>query len=324
VSGGSLSTDQIADLVEKAKHGELPPADANQPQRRNARLRTVDFSRPTKFTSDHQRRIDRALETFCQTAVTRLSAELRWPVEMELINTMQLTWAAAQTQLPPGSLVMSVDVMPLGTSMLMTVEQSFIVLALEAMLGGSPSGPPQERRFSEIDWVLTRRLLETIVNQLSIVWDDLAQINLQAGQIDEDHNDGSQIASVSESTYVTVVEIRLNKQSAALELLIPWIAIEPVSARISGHERTEEEEEVGAPPIGAAVANAPVTVRAEVASTEMAVGDILALQPGSVIAFDGKVEDGVTLFAENVRIARAQPGASGRRRAVQIRGKEWS
>jgi flagellar motor switch protein FliM len=72
------------------------------------------------------------------------------------------------------------------------------------------------------------------------------------------------------------------------------------------------------------VANAPVTVRAEVASTEMAVGDILALQPGSVIAFDGKVEDGVTLFAENVRIARAQPGASGRRRAVQIRGKEWS
>jgi flagellar motor switch protein FliM len=243
---------------------------------------------------------------------------------MELINTMQLTWSAAQSQLPPGSLAMSVDVAPLGTRMLMSVEQSFVVLALEAMLGGSPAGPPHERRFSEIDWVLTRRLLEAIVNQLSLVWDDLAQVTLQAGQIAEDHNDGSQVASVSEPTYVTVVEIRLNKQSAALNLLIPWGAVEPVAARISGHERSEEEDERGEPAIGAAVANAPVTVRAEVASTEMAVEDILALQPGSIITFDAKVEHGVSLFAENVRIARAQPGASGRRRAVQIRGKEWT
>jgi len=156
---------------------------------------------------------------------------------MEIINTLQLTWTAAQAQLPPGSLSMSVAVAPLGTRMLLTVEQSFVVLALECLLGGTPLGPAQERRFSEIDWVLTRRLLESIITQLSLVWDDLAGLTLQAGEIDEDHTDGSQVASVSEPTYVVVIEVRMNQQSAALELLIPWVAIEPVATRIGGRVR---------------------------------------------------------------------------------------
>jgi flagellar motor switch protein FliM len=51
-----LDHDRVAALVEAAKQGQLPeqPSSAH---RRGQRLRTVDFSRPTKFTSDHQRRI---------------------------------------------------------------------------------------------------------------------------------------------------------------------------------------------------------------------------------------------------------------------------
>ena len=95
-----LTPDKIAALVDAAKQGQLPDAGAPQkPSRRGHRLRTVDFSRPTKFTADQARRIMRAIETFCQTADTRLSTELRVPVELELLNTVQLTWAAAQAQL---------------------------------------------------------------------------------------------------------------------------------------------------------------------------------------------------------------------------------
>ena len=109
--------------------------------RRGHRLRTVDFSRPTKFTADHQRRIARAIDTFCQTSVTRLSTELRTPVELETINTTQATWSGAQAQLPSGSLWVTLDVQPLGTRMLLTVEQSFILMCLDCLLGGSPDKP---------------------------------------------------------------------------------------------------------------------------------------------------------------------------------------
>jgi flagellar motor switch protein FliM len=66
----------------------------------------------------------------------------------------------------------------------------------------------------------------------------------------------------------------------------------------------------------------PVTLRAEVASVDLAIEDILALTPGSVIPFGARADDGVTLFAENTRLARAQPGSNGPRRAVQVCGPD--
>jgi flagellar motor switch protein FliM len=318
-----LTPDKIAALVDAAKQGQLPDASAPQKSsRRGHRLRTVDFSRPTKFSADQARRIMRATETFCQTANTRLSTELRVPVELELLNTVQLTWAAAQAQLPPNSLSLILEVAPIGTRMLLTAEQSFVLAGHEALLGGSPDRPHRERRLSEIDWSLTRRLFESIVNQLSMVWQELGGVTLSAGEIDP--HDAGQVASVSEPTFTVLLECRIAKQSFALAILIPWAAIEPVEDAISGRDCSPNDEVTTASPMQKAMAEVPVTLRAEVASVDLEVSEILSLVPGSIVKFGVPADDGVMLYAENVKLARAQPGSHGPRRAVQICGPEDS
>jgi flagellar motor switch protein FliM len=320
MTGERMSPDQVAALVEAAKQGQVP-AQATAP-RRGHRLRTVDFSRPTKFTADHQRRIARAIDTFCQTSVTRLSTELRTPVELETINTSQATWSGAQSQLPAGSLWITLEVQPLGTRLLLTVEQSFILMCLDCLLGGSPDKPPRERRFSEIDTMLTQRMIESMIHQLSLVWHDLAGVTLSLVEI-ETFNDASQIAAVSEPTLVVMIESRINKHSASMALIIPWLSIDSVADRLSGKETDEPESDMlGAAEIGRAVAGVPVTLRAEVAAIELPIDEILALGPGSVLSLGAPAEHGVTLFAENVKLARAQPGCNGARRAVQVSGTE--
>ena len=322
MSNDRLSADQVAALVEAAKQGQLPEQSTPGGSRRGHRLRTVDFSRPTKFTSDHQRRISRAIDTFCQTSVTRLSTELRTAIELETINTTQATWSAAQSQLPRESLWVTLDVQPIGTRMLFTIEQSFVLMCLDCLLGGSPDKPPRERRFSEIDSMLTTRLVDSMVTQLSLVWQDLAGVTFSVVEV-EMHNDTSQIAAVSEPTLVVVVESRINKHSASMALLIPWLAIDPVAQRLSGKEAGAAEAELaGAAEIGRAVAGVPVTLRAEVAAIEMQIDEILSLGPGSVIRLGAQADQGVTLFAENVKLARAQPGCNGPRRAIQVSGTE--
>jgi flagellar motor switch protein FliM len=321
MSGDRLNPEQVAALVEAAKQGQLPEQPAVAP-RRGHRLRTVDFSRPTKFTADHQRRIARAIDTFCQTSVTRLSTELRTAIELETINTTQATWSGAQAQLPGGSLWVTLDVHPIGTRLLFTLEQSYILMCLDCLLGGSPDKPPRERRFSEIDTLLTQRLIEAMIHQLSLVWHDLAGVTLSIVEI-ETFNDASQIAPVSEPTLVIVIESRINKHSASMTLLIPWIAIDPVAEHLTGKEaHAPDAELLGGAEIGRALSHVPVTLRAEVAAVDLPIDEILALRPGSVIKLGAQAEQGVTLFAENVKLARAQPGCNGPRRAIQVSGTE--
>ena len=312
-----LTPEQIASLVEAAKQGQLPEAGGEQKVvRRSHRMRTVDFSRPTKFSAEQQRRISRATETFCLTAGTRLSSELRWPIEFELLNTVQLTWSAAQAQLASNSLAVLVEVEPIHTRMLLCAERSFILSSIEALLGGSPERPPRERRLSEIDWSLTTRLFNTLVHQLSLVWHELAGVTLTAGEIGD--HDSSQVASVSEPTFTLLIECRVAKQSFAVAILIPWVAVSPIERQISGRESSGERDPRRGAPMRKAMSTVPVTLRAEVASVKLNVRDILALTSGSVVQFGARAEDGVTLFAESVELTRAQPGSHGPRRAVQI------
>src|SRR5919112_5753455 len=100
MSGPVLSPDAIAALVDAAREGRVPEEPA-APQRRR-RMRAVDFTRPTKFTPEQERKLRRALEAFCRTASTRLSAEVRAPLELEVLAATQLTWANAHAQLPAG------------------------------------------------------------------------------------------------------------------------------------------------------------------------------------------------------------------------------
>jgi flagellar motor switch protein FliM len=311
-----LEQDRIAALVEATRDGQLPENDG-APIRRGGRVRTIDFSRPTKFAADHQRGLNRAIETFCQTANTRLSSELRWPLELEALGTAQLTWTATQSQIAPNSLLAVLEIEPVGTRIVLSVEQAFVVVCLECMLGGAPDRPSRGRRLTEIDWSLAHSLFDSIVTPLSLAWKELGGVTLRVVELDA--HDAGQIASVSEPTFSTQIEIKINQQSYSLGLLVPWAAIEPIERQISGHE--EKELEAAKPtPLQDPLGNVPVAVRAEVAHVQMAVRDILALGPGSTIHFEAPADDGVELYADSVPLARARAGRQGQRRAVQLSG----
>jgi flagellar motor switch protein FliM len=313
-----LTNDQAAALVEAVQHGEMPDDGSGTPTRRSRRLRTVDFARPTKFTSEHERRIVRALDAFCQTAATRLSAELRVPLELEVIDTTQLPWSSAQSALPPDSVGAALGVAPVGTRMLLTAELPLVLLTIEHLLGGAPDRPPKARKLSEIDWALTRRLFATLTHHLSLVWQDLAGLTLDARDVDT-HMEGMQIASVSDPTLTLTFEARIDRHSSTLSLLVPWTAIDAVGDELAGREtRAEANDPSIAAAVRRAVAGAEVVLRAEVAHVDLAIEDVLALAPGDLVKLGAAAADGVGIYAEDVPIHRAQPGRSGTRRAVQI------
>jgi flagellar motor switch protein FliM len=313
--GQVLSADAIAALVDAAREGRLP--DEAPTQQRRRRMRAVDFTRPTKFTSDQERRLKRSLEAFCRTASTRLSAELRVPLELEVINSTQLTWSNAHAQVVSNSISALVDMQPIGTRLMLALEPGLVLGAIELLLGGSEPTEIRERRMTDIDFALAKHFSDRLIAQLSVIWTDMAEIELAVAQL-ESHLETAQMVAVSEPTLTFTIEARFAGTSTTVALLLPWSAIEPVVDRFSARDDAPDRGAEEIDRVRRAVGGVDMTVRAEVASIELPIEQVLALQPGDVLSLDAPAEAGITLYADKVPVHRAKPGRSGSRRAVQI------
>jgi flagellar motor switch protein FliM len=213
------------------------------------------------------------------------------------------------------------EVNPIGTRMVMSAELSFVLCALEALLGAAPNQAPKERRLTEIDWALSRRLFGTMLSQLSLIWHDVADVELGLGVL-EGSTENAQIAPFSEPTLSLTIEARIGRTSSTLSLLVPYCAIAPVAAAFSQRDGAGPSgSEDAAEAVDAALRGVEITMRAEVSETRMTVQDVLALKPGDVVRLDGQAAGGITLYADQVPVHRARPGRNGLKRAAQVIGR---
>lgn len=320
MSGQVLSADAIAALVDAAKDGRLPE-EQSATSRRRSRVRAVDFTRPTKFSPDLERRFKRSLDSFCRTASTRLSAELRMPLELEVLSIAQLTWANAHAQVPAKSLAGIVETLPLGTRLLLSAERNLVMTAIDLLLGANGDDTVAERRMTDIDWALSRHFFERLLSQLSLIWNDIAEVELALSAVDM-HLETAQAAAVSEPTLVLTMEARLAGNSSTLSLLIPHHSIAAVAHRFSTREddHSPSEDHAHHDRLQRAVGRVDMAVRAEVAAVELPLEQVLALRPGDVLSLDAPAAAGVTLYADQIPVLVGKPGRSGSRRAVQVTG----
>ncbi|HEX2084174.1 MAG TPA: FliM/FliN family flagellar motor switch protein [Solirubrobacteraceae bacterium] len=312
-----VDADRIAALMAAAGQARRPVEGELATGRRPRWLRTVDFSRPTKFTTDQERRLTRAIEAFCRTASSRLTAE-RVPCELELLDCSQHTWSNAQAHVPPASVIALAAVEPIGTRIVLSAENPLLLGALEALLGGSPERAPRDRKLTDIDLLLLRRVFETLVEALSSVFADHAGVELRVSDVDP-AGETTYLEQPSEPTLALTMEARLGRASTVMVLLLPYHAVEPFLGRFSGRDDANDgPDQLTVDAVRAGVARVDVTVRAEVADRIMPVHEVLALEPGDVVKLGAAAGSQVTLYAEDVPVHRARPGRSGVKRAVQV------
>lgn len=316
-----LSPEQIAQLVAAARDGEIPEHSDAHVARRPRRVREVDFTRPVKLAPDQQRRFERAHDAFCRTTSTRLSAELRTPFELEVINVEQLTWASALSGVPQPSIYAVVGTEPLDTTILLSVETASMFNVVERLIGGGDSETVPARGLTEIELALTRRAFDGIVEQLSHVWQELFGLELSLVGIE------SQVANVelampSEPTVAMTIETRGGRSSATMSLLVPHRSIASVTDRLSSHyadlSEGQDADDSLDELVRTSIGSVEVEVRAEVGTLDMTIGEVLALDEGDVLRLGNAAANGVFVCADGVRLHRARPGRNGSRRAVEI------
>ena len=201
---------------------------------------------------------------------------------------------------------------------MLSAEKPLLLGAVEALLGGSPERAPRERKLTDIDLLLIRRVFETLIEALSSVFSDHAGATLHVADVDPS-GETTYLEQPSEPTLSLTMEARLGRASTVMVLLLPYHAVEPLLGRFSGRDDSSgATDPTTAGALRAGVARVDVTVRAEVADRVMPVHEVLALKPGDVVKLGAAAGSHVTLFAEDVPVHLARPGRSGNRRAVQV------
>src|SRR3954471_9236859 len=109
---------------------------------RQARVQEIDFRRPTKFARDLVRRLEHAHESFCRTASSGLSAELRTSFELSVAGSEQLPYGTAMAETHPDSLLAVLDVEPIESVLALIIEMPLALRLVDRLLGGG--GKPRE------------------------------------------------------------------------------------------------------------------------------------------------------------------------------------
>jgi flagellar motor switch protein FliM len=287
-------------------------------------VREIDFSRPTKFTTDQMRRIERAHESFCRAASAQLATDLRAEIELEVINISQLTLAGALADVPSATLYGIPRLDDIGTPILFGIEMTAVTTMIERLLGGGgmpPMAMPADREMTDIERALARRVLSRIVDELSNVWEELFHVRLTLDRI-ETQLMNVQLATPSEPTVAITIEFRLGQMSATASLVVPYRSIEDVVGRLPSAQADGVIEQSGdgqaAAAVRATLSAVEVELRVEVGAVEVPLTRILGLKAGDVLSLGSPSSSGVTVYADGTATHRARPGRRGRRRAIEI------
>lgn len=307
--------------------GALLPSEASFAPRhefgpRQARVQEIDFRRPTKFARDLVRRLEHAHESFCRTASSGLSAELRASFELSVAGTEQLPYGTAMAETHPDSLLAVLDVAPLESEIALIVEMPLALRLVDRLLGGG--GKPREGSadtLTDLEIVILRRAITSIVEPLSATWLDLADVHFSIASMQTSPMT-FQLVPPSEPVLMMHIEARIDGLVSPLVLCIPYRSVAPIVEKLE-HRHYEGHEVLDATAAGKvreAISGVDVELRAEAGATDMNVNDVLQIKVGDVIRLRRPASKGVIIYAGDVPTYVAAPGRNGNKRAVKIDG----
>ena len=288
------------------------------------RVREIDFRRPSKFTRDQIRRLQNAHESFCRSAQSRLSAELRTGLQLEVIGTDQLPYSTVMAEeVPPHALVTTLAVEPLETEILLIMEMQLALSLVDRLLGGSGAlQAASSSTMTEVEVAVARRALSSLIAPLSDTWLDFADVQLSIAQTSVLPM-SVQIVPPSEPCLLLNFQVDVDGLFSIMTLCMPHRSVGPLMHRLEQAQFgvRDSVDDGASQAVRTAMKGVEVELRAEVGAVELTLEDILGLRAGTVVPLRRPVSKGVTVYAADVPAYSAVPGRNGKARAVQVRGR---
>ena len=314
-----LSQNEIDNLLQALSSGEVDAEEMKASSEK--RVKSYDFSRPSKFSKEHLRTLEIIFEHYGRLLSTNLPVYLRKNIQVEVMNSEAVTYMEFSNSLSNPVLLGIVNFEPLEGNIIIEMASKLGYAIVDRMLGGEGEPLDKIREYSEIELLIIERIMTACVQLLREPWENVVDIHPRLERI-ETNSQFAQIISPSEMIAIVTISIKIGDVEGFMNVCLPYITLEPVMDKLNTkfwysnmQERSGMEY---AEAIESLISKAVIPVKAILGNSVISVSDFSGLQVGDIVRLDTKVNQELDVYVGDIKKFTALPGASGEDYAVRI------
>lgn len=272
-----------------------------------------DFRRPTTLAREHSRVLELAFETFARQWGTQLTASVRVVSQVSCEQVIMQTYDEYASGLPP---MTAMVLCSLGSSDAKAVLQlpAAAVLGWAAyMLGATRPRPVDERKFTQIELAIVRKLFDDALEDLRYSFGPLIVTPIAFDAI-QYNSQFAQAAATSDLMIVASFAIRVGDTTTTATLAIPAEILLPQLGEANPTSTAANARDL----VTAQLGGVPVDVALRLTPATVTPSRILGLKVGDVLAIPHPEHRPFEIAVDGQVLARGAVGANGARLACVI------
>ena len=283
------------------------------PAKHGRTVEPYDFRRPTTLAREHSRVLELAFETFARQWGTQLTAKVRVVSQVTCEEVVMQTYDEYAVGLPSTTAMVLCTLEDIAAKAVFQFPAASALSWIGYMLGGSAGLEAPERKFTEIEHALVRRLMEDALEDLgySLGLMLLSPMNIDAIQYNSQF---AQAAATSDLMIVATFSVRVGDSTTTSTVAIPAEAILPQLGEANPTSTTANAKELVAAQLGWA----PVKISLRLSPATVSPSRILDLVVGDVLHIPHPKHRPLDVVVEGHPLALAAVGANGSRLACVI------
>lgn len=315
-----LSQSEIDALLSALSSGSVDANELKEEQTKK-KVKVYDFRRPNKFSKDQIHTLQVIFENYSRSLGTYLSAQLRAPIQMEILSVEQLTYEEFIRSIPNPTILNIFSLYPLEGSAIMEINPNLGFAFLDRLLGGPGYAPSKVRALTEIEQTVMERLAQRMLDHLQDPWGSIIELVPSLDRV-ETNPQFTQLVSPSEIMIIVSIETQMTDILGMINICIPFLVLEPIVDKLSVHFYYSASNQKTSPESAAAIQykleHTMVPVKALLGKTRITVKDLLELSVGDVIPLDRTVNQELEVAIGQRTKFLGKPGVFGNKVALQI------
>ena len=283
------------------------------PARSGPAVEAYDFRRPTTLAREHSRVLELALETFARQWGTQLTAKVRVVSQVTCEQIIMETYDDYASALPATTAMILCRLQGMDARAVIQFPAAAALTWVSYMLGSNTAQVVDERKFTQIEQALVRRLFDDALEDLRYSLGPLLEAAISVDTI-QYNSQFAQAAATADLMIVATFAIRVGDTSTTATLAIPAPALlphlgQPAVPPVTGNIREQVASQLGWVPVEVALSLTPVLVKPS---------RVLSLAVGDLLAIPHPQHRPLNLTVDGETLARAAVGANGARLACVV------